>query len=75
MLDWLTWPADWLLSVGGVVANWFVSKDKDAASFAGMQMMVATLVLAAVVTVIAYWQNLAEFLWLRWKGMRRKRPS
>ncbi len=51
MLDWLTWPADWLLSAGGVVASWFVSKDKDAASFAGMQMMIARLVLAAVVAV------------------------
>jgi hypothetical protein len=27
MVDWLTWPADLLLSVGGIVASWFVSKD------------------------------------------------
>ena len=31
MLDWLTRPADWLLSAGGVVASWFFSK--DATSF------------------------------------------
>jgi hypothetical protein len=74
MLDWLTWPADWLLSAGGVVASWFVSKDKDAASFAGMQMMIATLVLAAVVAVIVYWRNLADFIWSQWKT-RMKRPS
>ena len=27
MLDWLTWPADQLLWIGGVVAGWFFSKD------------------------------------------------
>jgi hypothetical protein len=48
VLDWLTKPADWLLSAGGAVASWFVNKDTDAARFAGMQMMVATLVLATI---------------------------
>jgi hypothetical protein len=42
MLDWLTWPADQLLRIGGVVAGWFFSK--DATSFTVVQMMVATLV-------------------------------
>jgi len=27
MLDWLTWPADQLLRIGGVVAGWFFSRD------------------------------------------------
>jgi hypothetical protein len=45
MLDWLTWPAGQLLRTGGVVAGWFSSK--DATSFTVIQMMVATLVLAA----------------------------
>jgi hypothetical protein len=49
MLDWLTKPADWLLSAGSAVASWFIDKDTDAARFAGMQMMIATLVLAAAV--------------------------
>ena len=31
MLDWLTKPADWLLSAGGAVASWFIDKDTDAA--------------------------------------------
>ena len=43
MLDWLTWPADQLLRIGGVVAGWFFSK--DATSFTVVQMMFATLVL------------------------------
>jgi membrane protein DedA with SNARE-associated domain len=60
MLDWLYWPADLLLSAGAVVTGWFVSK--DAASFAVMQMMVATLILAAVVAVAVYWRTLVEFL-------------
>jgi hypothetical protein len=75
MLEWLTWPADWLLSVGGVIASWFVSKDKDAANFLGMQMMFATLVLAAVVTLIVYWRNLAAFVWSRWKSTRSNAPN
>ena len=40
MLDWLTWPADQLMRIGGVVAGWFFSK--DAISFTAVQMMVAT---------------------------------
>src|SRR5262249_8993484 len=28
MLDWLTWPADQLLRIGGVVAGWFFSRDE-----------------------------------------------
>ncbi len=30
MLDWLTRPADWLLSAGGVVASWFLAKTRPA---------------------------------------------
>jgi len=68
MVDWLTWPADLLLSAGGIVAGWFISK--DAPSFIVVQMMVATLVLAAIVFLIAFLQA----LWSRWKqGV--KRPS
>ena len=37
MLDWLTRPADCLLSAGGLVAGWFFSK--DAISFTVVQMM------------------------------------
>jgi hypothetical protein len=65
MLDWLSWPADLLLNAGGVVASWFVSK--DAPSFVVVQMMVATLVLAAIVSVFVYWQLLVEFWQSRWR--------
>ena len=71
MLDWLTKPADWLLSVGGFVASWFINEDTDGARFAGMQMMVATLVLAAVVALIIYWREVVSFLRSRWQTRRR----
>ena len=58
MLDWLTWPADLLLNAAAVVASWFVSK--DATSFVVIQMMVATLVLAAFVSAIVFWRSLVE---------------
>jgi hypothetical protein len=59
MLDWLTWPADQLLWLDGVVAGWFFSK--DATSFTVVQMMVATLVLAAFVALLVFWQSLLEY--------------
>ena len=65
MLDWLTWPADQLLRIGGVVAGWFFSK--DATSFTVVQMMFATLVLAAFVTLLAFSQRLIEYCRSRWK--------
>ncbi len=73
MLDWLSWLADLLLSAGAVVASWFVGK--DAPSFVVIQMMVATLVLAAVVSLIVYWQSLVEYWRSRWKTPQTKRPS
>jgi hypothetical protein len=66
MLDWLTWPADLLLNAGAIVASWFVSK--DANSFVIIQMMVATLVLAAVVSAIVLWQSLIEYCQWRWRS-------
>ena len=30
MLDWLTWPANQLLRIGGIVAGWFFSEDATA---------------------------------------------
>jgi membrane protein YdbS with pleckstrin-like domain len=71
MLDWLTWPANLLLSAGADVASWFVSK--DAPSFLVIQMMVATLVLAAVVSLIVYWQSWSEYWSSRWQTPRMKR--
>ena len=67
MLDWLSWPADLLLNAGGFVASWFVSK--DAPSFVVIQMMVATLVLAALVSMFVYWQSLVEY----WRSRLRLR--
>ena len=65
MLDWLTRPADWLLSAGGFVASWFFSK--DATSFTVVQMMFATLMLAAFLSLIVFWQTLVEYLRSHWK--------
>jgi hypothetical protein len=65
MLDWLTWPADELLRIGGIVAGWFFSK--DATSFTVVQMMFATLVLAAFVALLVFWQSLFEYCRSRWK--------
>jgi hypothetical protein len=66
MLDWLTWPADQLLRIGGVVAGWFFSK--DAISFTAVQMMVATIVLAAFVALIVFWQSVIEYCRSLWKS-------
>ena len=65
MLDWVTWPATVLLRAGAVVAGWIVSE--DAPSFVVVQMMVATLVLAAAVTFIVYLQSLTDYWRSRWK--------
>jgi hypothetical protein len=65
MLDWLTRPADWLLSAGGFVASWFFSE--DATSFTVVQMMFATLMLAALVALIVFWQTLVQYLRSLWK--------
>jgi hypothetical protein len=68
-LDWLTWPANLLLRLGAFVASWFVSA--DAPSFGVIQMMIATLVLAAVLFMIIYLQSLADF----WRSRRKAPPS
>lgn len=59
MLDWLARPADWLLSAGGFVASWFF--DENATSFTVVQMMFATVVLAAFVFLIVFWQTLVGY--------------
>jgi len=61
MNDWVTWPADILLNVGGVVASCLINK--DAPSFDTVQMMSAILVLIAAVVLVAYIQT----LWVRFK--------
>ena len=60
MLGWLTWPADLLLDVAAVVVGLFVSK--DSTNFGVVQMMTAVLLLAAVVSLIVYWQWLVQWL-------------
>jgi len=59
LVDWLTWPADQLLRMGGVVAGWFFSD--DATGFTLVQMGFATLVLAALVALFVFWQSLVEY--------------
>jgi hypothetical protein len=65
MLDWLTWPADVLLGIGGFVAGLFLSKDDP--SFTVLQMMFATLVLAGFVTLLVFWQSVLEYCRSLWK--------
>jgi len=65
MLDWLLWPADELPSAGGYVASWFASKDTPG--FVLIQMMMATFVLAAAVSLIVYGQLLVDYCRSRWK--------
>ena len=71
MADWLTWPADLLLGIGAIVASWFVSEDKP--NFVVIQMMVATLVLAAIVALLVYGQSLVEYFQSVSKARRTKR--
>ena len=58
-------PRTLLLSAGGVVASWFFSK--DATSFTVVQMMFATLMLAAFLSLIVFWQTLVEYWRSHWK--------
>jgi hypothetical protein len=59
LVDWLTWPADHLLRIGGVVAAWFFNE--DATGFTLVQMGFATLVLATIVALFVFWQALVEY--------------
>ena len=49
----ISWAVRLLLIVAGTVTSWFVAK--DAPGFGVIQMMVATLLLALIVAVIAFW--------------------
>jgi hypothetical protein len=63
----ITWIVRGLLVAGGTIASWFVAK--DAPAFGVVQMMVATLLLALVVAVIAFWPA----RWTHSLDRRRKR--
>ncbi len=69
MPDWFTWPADLLLSIGGIVTSWFISK--DASSFGGIQTMVSMLLLAVLVGCIAYRQSVADVFRLALRTSRK----
>jgi len=70
MIDWLLWPAQLLLNAGGIVASWFVSK--DALSFLALQMGFALVVLAVIVYLFVFLQNLVGY----WRSRpRADRPS
>jgi ABC-type phosphate transport system permease subunit len=49
----ISWAVRLLLIAAGTVTSWFVAK--DAPGFGVVQMMVATLLVALVVAVIAFW--------------------
>ena len=73
MLDWLTWPADFLLNTAAVVASWFV--DKGSWNFVTIQMAVAVLLLAVVVALIAYWQWLVQWVVASWRSILGKKSG
>ena len=68
MVDWLTWPAELLLSAGGVVASWFVSR--DAPGFPAIQMGFGLLVLATVVSLFVFLPALVRY----WRARSRISP-
>jgi hypothetical protein len=61
MPDWITWPTDVLLWIGGVISGWFFSK--EATSFTDVQTAFAALVLAAFVTLLVCWRQFCRPLW------------
>ena len=65
MLDWLTWPADLLLSAGGFFARWFARKGSN--SFILLQMAFAILIVTALVFLVAWLRTLAGYWQLRGK--------
>jgi hypothetical protein len=67
--DWLSWPADVLLNVGGWIASWFF--DKNAIGFPLEEMMFATLVLAAIIALIVYWDAVIGY----WEAQSRHPTS
>jgi hypothetical protein len=64
--DWLSWPADALLNMGGWIASWFF--DKNAIGFPLEEMMFATIVLAAIIVLIVYWEAVIGYWELLWKS-------
>ena len=62
MVDWLTWPAQLILSVGGIVASWFVTK--DSLSFVALQRQSRTsptrLMLALLIQRQQVWNECPE---------------
>jgi len=59
MGNWLTRLADLILIPGGLIASLFV--DEGTARFEVIQTMVGTLMLAAIIFIIAYWQSLIGY--------------
>jgi hypothetical protein len=49
----ISWLARGLLIVGGSITSWFVTKDSP--QFGVIEMAVATLLLALIVAVVAFW--------------------
>jgi hypothetical protein len=47
------WIARGFLIAGGIVASWFMTK--DAPQFGVLQVAVATILLALIVGVLAFW--------------------
>ena len=63
----INWLADLLLNIGGVFTRWIFGNDLPGSRYQVLAMMFATLVLAAVVVAIAYWQSLVTLWESRWK--------
>lgn len=53
MVDWIVRG---LSSIAGVIAAWFIAR--DAANFELVQGAVATILLAAIIALIAFWPKI-----------------
>jgi hypothetical protein len=60
----IAWLARGLLIAGGFIASWFVTR--DAPQFGVIQMAAATLLLAFIVAVVAFWPT-------RWSNILNRR--
>jgi hypothetical protein len=64
MIDWM---ATWLLNFGGDLAHAIFGRDLPESRYDLLQMMFATLTLAAIIVAIIYFPRLVNSWVSRWK--------
>lgn len=57
IISWLLRP---ILFLAAIIAGWFVAS--DAPNFSVVQMAVAVLLIAVLVAIAAFWEQLADWL-------------